>query len=162
MMRALLWTLPFCLLAACATVGYEIGMHREDIYDNAQHLDVEVFVSEMRIGERHSLILVPQAGFPRVYDSTSLQGSRSSFGRFKPTDTPTSKANRWIEAMARVELWHGFIMKDAVLVEIIDDEYRDRLIDRVGYWMQDFVDPNFNLETLDELRVDLDSAKPSG
>jgi hypothetical protein len=160
-MRSSLWILFLCLLAGCASVHYEPGMHREDIQERVQQLDLEVFVSELRIGNRHSVMLIPQAGFPRVFDSTSLANQRSSFGRFKPTDTPTSQANRWIEAMAKVELWHAIILRDSEMVELIDDEDRGRLIDRVGHWMQDYVDPNFSLESLDELRIDLNSAELS-
>lgn len=145
-------------LSACASVGYEIGMHREDIQDNIDQLDLNVYVSEMRIGTRHTVMLIPQAGFPRRYDATSLEDDRSSFGRFRPTDTPTNQTNRWIESMAAVELWHAIILKDTEMVQLIDDEDRNRLIDRVGHWMQDFVDPNFAAESLEELRVDVNSA----
>ncbi|HEX9641725.1 MAG TPA: hypothetical protein VGB13_10485 [Candidatus Krumholzibacteria bacterium] len=133
-------------------------MHREDIQDNVKQLDLELFVSELRVGTRHTVMLIPQAGFPRRYDSTSLANDRSSFGRFKPTDTPTNRTNRWIESMGAVELWHGIILKDSEMVALIDDEDRERLIDRLGFWFQDFVDPDLSLEQLDELRIDMNSA----
>lgn len=144
------------VLAACAGDYYYTGMPREEAYDRIDSLEFRPLSSETRLGAQHDLIVVPEAGFPQQYDPAALAADRQQFARVKSTDSRSAEQNRWARTMIAVETWHGLIFRDFELVEIIDDEDHDRLLLRVAYWMQDNVDPDFDAQSLDPLKLNLD------
>ena len=142
-----------CLLAACSHRSYEIGMHREDVYERVDGSNLEAFVSEVRLGQRHDLIVVPQGGFRQPHDERILSGERGSFfSRFRPTETGSAQYREWLELYAAVRIWHGVIFEDLRVVAVIDDEQHERLLDRVADWMLE-AEPNFDRTLIDPIRV---------
>lgn len=129
-------------------------MHREDVYDRIDQLQMEAYVSELRLGPRYDVIIAPQGGSHRRIDEDLLRGGRTTFGRFRPTDTASEQYRIWLEEFHAVRLWHAVVLEDLRVVAVIDDEIHDRLIDRVGSWMQEYVDQEYNLALLDVLRVE--------
>lgn len=145
--------LGLLLIVACAGAPYRSGMHREDVYERVDQLEMGAFVSEVRLGQRHDLIVVPQGGLNRQIDDELLAGGRTTFSNFRPTETDSEQYRLWLEKFHAVRLWHAVLLEDLRVIAVIDDEIHDRLIDRVGVWMQDNVNPNFNEEVLDVIRV---------
>lgn len=150
MKHAVLLLVLFC---ACATTAYKKGMHREDVYDRVDQLEMDAYVSELRLGPRYDVIIAPQGGSNRRIDEDLLRGGRTTFGRFRPTDTESEQYRVWLEEFHAVRLWHAIILEDLRVTAVIDDEIHDRLIDRVGAWMQDHVDERYDISLLDVLRV---------
>lgn len=147
--------LTLLVLLGCSHAAYKVGMHREDVYDRVDNTELEPFVSELRLGARHDLVLVPQGGFRRPHDERILSGERGSFfSRFRPTETNSALYQQWVESFAAVRLWHAIIFEDLRVVAVIDDERHNRLIDRVGEWMFER-QPDFDLSLLDPIRVRL-------
>lgn len=146
------------LLVGCSRAYYEVGMHREDVYDAVERLEIRALVAEARLDERHDLLVAPQSGSVFRGDHNALS-DRQSFGRFRPTDSSLEQRSRWLEAVGSVELWYAVLMRDLEVTEILEDEDRERLLDRVGYWMQDNVDPEFDVELLDEIRLQAEESE---